>query len=311
MNFGIVIPVYNGADYVEDAIDSALAQTHEEFDLVVVDDGSTDDTRALVRVYDDPRVRLVANDHNRGIPETVNRGVRAVDGSILAILDHDDVWAPDKLRQHARVHEETDAALVYSDVERIDAAGNATGHVRAVDPASTGEALVRQLLFLGGEAVRTMSAITVRRSDWEAVGGLDVSFGVSADVDLYVRLAVDGQFERIPEPLVGRRKHGNNVSDDYEQIYEDHRRILSKGMDRYDFLDDHDRRRKRRRMAYRCASSALLDGQSSLAVARARESLSFEFRVRPLLVGVLGVADRLTGPLGVGRRVYRAYDAHA
>lgn len=307
MTVGVVLPVHNGCDHVGAAIESVLAQTHAALDLVVVDDGSADGTADVVRSYDDPRLTLLENDRNLGVAASRNRGAAHVDGDTLAFIDHDDVWHPEKLARHVEAHG-GGADLVYSDIREIDDDGSILGERALPDPAPTGPPLVRQLLFQGGAVIVTMSSVTVRRTAWERVGGENTDCRVSGDVDLYVRLAGTCAFERLPKPLVDKREHAANISDDYRAIYRDHERVLDRALERYPFIDEEEERRKRARMAYRRATSALVAGESGEAAEFARESIAADRQLRPALVLVLATLDRVAGPFDPGRRLYRRYD---
>lgn len=311
MTVGVVLPVYDGAEYIESAIDSVLAQTHEDLELVVVDDGSTDGTTALVRSYDDARVILLRNDRNRGVGASRNRGVEYVDGDLLAFIDHDDVWHPEKLTRHLEVHQTTDADVVYSDVRQVAADGDVLGTEPKPEPRPVGEPLVRQLFFRTGAIITTMSSVTIRRSAWMAVGGEDPEYNVTGDVDLYVRLADDHGFSRVPDALVDRRHHGRNISADYWGIYRNQERLIDRATARYDFLDATDVRRKRARMGYRLATSALADGAPIDAFRAACSSVGHGRYGRPLLVMLLAGLDILSGPLVAGQRLFLAYDRRA
>jgi glycosyltransferase involved in cell wall biosynthesis len=308
---GIVLPVKDGGEYVGSAIESVLAQTYDDFELVVVDDGSTDGTPEVVRGFDDPRVTLVENERNLGVGASRNRGADRVGGELLAHIDHDDVWQPSKLQRHVAAHRATGADLVYSDVREVAADGTVLRERTLPDPQPAGPPLVRQLLFGGGAVVVTMSCVTIRRATWTSVGGEAHDYQVSGDVDLYVRLAGSHAFARVPEPLVDKRSHGGNISDDYRTIYRNHQRILSRALARYPFLDGTDEQHKRARMAYRRATSALRVGRADEAARYGRESLAHERRLRPALVAGLAALDRLAGPFDPGHRLYRAYDRWA
>src|SRR5262245_1919419 len=93
----VVIPVYARAAFVGAAVDSVLAQTFPSFEIVVVDDGSTDRSREIIRAYRDPRVRLICHPHNRGIPAARNTGIDAARGDYVAFLDSDDIAYPNRL----------------------------------------------------------------------------------------------------------------------------------------------------------------------------------------------------------------------
>jgi glycosyltransferase involved in cell wall biosynthesis len=308
VNVAIVVPVYNGVDYVGNAIDSVLAQTYEKFELVVVDGGSTDGTPRVVRSYSDPRITLVENDEDRGICASRNQGVQCVDSELVAFLDHDDIWHPEKLQRHVDRHHRSRADLVYSDIRAIEADGTVIGNAVRPDPESPGEPLVRQLLLEDGVVILTMSSVTIRRSVWETVGGQDPDYHVSGDADLYVRLAESHAFDRIAEPLVEKRNHDGNVSDRYRQMYRAHGKLVERSIDRYDFLTDRDERRCRARRAYHRATSALESGESNEALAYGLETLRFEYRTRAVGVVLLGMLDWMTGPLSAGTRFFAAYD---
>jgi glycosyltransferase involved in cell wall biosynthesis len=311
MTVGVVLPVLNGADYIEAAIDSVLSQHGVSIDLVVVDDGSTDDTPHLVRSYDDPRVTLLRNDRTRGVAASRNRGVEHVAGDPVAFIDHDDIWHPRKLQRHLEAHRESRAALVYSDIRRVDADGTPRDIERKPDPRPVGEPLVRQLFFGGGAVITTMSSVTIRRAAWAGVGGEDSGYDIAGDIDLYVRLAGEHPFCRVPEALVDRRRHGRNISSDYRQLYIDSCRLVSRATARYVFLDRADVQRKRATMAYRRATSALAANDARDAVRFALESLQYEPCVRPVLVFLLGTLDIATGSFSPGTWLYNLYDRRA
>jgi len=305
---GVVLPVLNGAGFVEEAVDSVLAQSHDDLELVVVDDGSTDETAELVTAYDDPRLTLVEQDQRAGVAASRNRGVDTVAGDVLAFIDHDDVWHTDKLARHLATHDETAADLVYSDVRNITADGEILTTEAKPDPRPVGEPLVRQLFFGGGSVITTPSSVTIRRAAWTAIGGQDPAYHQSSDVDLYVRLAGGHPFARVSDPLVDRRLHEGNRSADYRGRYRSHERIIERATDRYPFLDADDVRRKRARMAYSRATSALAAGDGIDAVGAAVESLRHDRCLRPGLVGLLGGLEVATGPVSLGQRLYLAYD---
>ena len=96
-----VIPAYNAGRFINETIESALRQTLGDFEIVVIDDGSTDDTTARVRSFGDRRLRLIERPH-RGAPAALNAAIGAARGKYIGFLDHDDLWAPEKLDRHVR-----------------------------------------------------------------------------------------------------------------------------------------------------------------------------------------------------------------
>ena len=308
---GVVLPVRNGDAFVREAIDSVVAQTWSDLDVVVVDDASDDATAEAVADVADPRVTLLRNETRRGVAVSRNRGADHVAGDRLAFIDHDDVWHPEKLARHQERHAATGAALVYSDIRHVDADGTAVRVERKPEPARPGEPLVKQLFVGEGDVITTMSSVTVDRSAWTAVDGEEPAFDIAGDLDFYLRLAGGHAFARVPAALVDKRRHGANLSDDYRRIFDEHRKIVTRSVERYGFLSAADVRRKRARMPYHRATEALAAGEPAESWAYARRSLGHGVRIRPALVMALAAIDRATGPASAGGRLFRAYERFA
>lgn len=121
----VVIPAYNSERYISDTIKSVIAQTHKNWELFVVDDGSTDRTREIVKALadTDTRITLVCNDKNLGVSKTRNRGFEMACGSYVALLDSDDVWHSDKLEKQLEVANQTGCDIIYCSYAIIDENG--------------------------------------------------------------------------------------------------------------------------------------------------------------------------------------------
>jgi glycosyltransferase involved in cell wall biosynthesis len=215
----VVVPTYERADRVGGAIESALEQTHDRLEVVVVNDGSTDDTRRVVEAYADAHanVRALHNDRNRGISHTRNRGIEAARGAYVCQLDDDDRWRSRKVKRQldalARLRERTDCDSadycgVYCGGVVRDAGGEV---VRRVDTGAAGDLWPDVLVRFD---VRPHSGHLVRRDCLHAVGGYDESFPRGVDWDLTVRLCKRWRWAYVPEPLVERRYADDNVSGD-------------------------------------------------------------------------------------------------
>ena len=203
MQASVVIPTYNRADVVVRAIASALAQTRSPGEIIVVDDGSTDDTAARVPSLGDPRVRYIRQD-NAGVSAARNAGVRAARGEVVAFLDSDDVWKPGKLEHDLRVlehHPEVDA--VFTDLDKHDGDTYVASFARDCPPfvellaRHTGADPIvfdpRELRLLLLEQVPIMpSAFAIRREVFERVGGFDSSWRSWEDWELFLRLSAAG-----------------------------------------------------------------------------------------------------------------------
>lgn len=117
----VIIPTYNRAQLLGRAIESVIQQTHEDFQLIIVDDGSTDDTRSVVEGYNDPRIDYIPHETNRGIPESRNTGLDRAEGAYIAFLDSDDEWLPNKLEHQIELLRTagSEVGLLYSRFRKI------------------------------------------------------------------------------------------------------------------------------------------------------------------------------------------------
>ena len=204
----VVIPVFNAAAYVKETIDSALKQTYQHIEIVVVDDGSSDGSLALLRSYE-PRIKVLSQ-ANGGVSVARNRGVRESSGDILAFLDADDLWDPAKIERQISVLTRYPGALaVYCDHRIIDAEGNITGPSGALAQPRTSGQLLRNLLL--GNFIISPSLMILRRTAFQQVGGFDESMRVTGDYDLWMRIAATGPILYMLDTLVSYRRHGRNM----------------------------------------------------------------------------------------------------
>lgn len=215
----VLMPVYNGGEQLRDAIDSVLAQTFPDFELLVVDDRSTDGSDALVRGYDDSRVRLIRNDVNLGQGPTLNRGLAEARGQFIARLDQDDLCAPERLEREVAVIEEYDTvALVGTWATVILDEGRVVGHARG----SIRTYVDFVYANLTGEIVLPHSSALFRRDVVLELGGYDPSFHPSEDKDLWQRLALHRYDARIVESeLIRYRIHDQQLSRAREELQQE------------------------------------------------------------------------------------------
>ena len=203
----VVIPVYNRERYVREAIESILAQTFRDFELVLIDDGSTDRSLEVMSAYADPRIRVVSNARNLGIPQTRNRGLELATGDYLAWLDSDDHACPDRLeREVAFLDANPGIALVGSWTGAMDADSRPLKKVKTL-PTSPGEVWA-QLLF----RCCILQYSVMARTDVLRQYGFCEDFPVSQDFDLFVRLGERHKMANIPRVLARRRLHGGRVT---------------------------------------------------------------------------------------------------
>jgi glycosyltransferase involved in cell wall biosynthesis len=224
----VVIPTYRHADFVLDAVCSALTQTYEPLEVIVVDDGSPDDTAArLAPLAESGRIRYVRQP-NAGVAAARNRGAALARGEYLAFFDDDDLLYPDALAWRVAALERDPAlAFVYGacapfadgtapappPVESVD---RAVGAVRPLDPLRY---LVRCHMVTPGQAV-------IRRDAFEAVGGFDASFWGADDWDLWLRLLERYGAGHSPRAALAYRLHGHNASRRTSEMWRSSMRVL-------------------------------------------------------------------------------------
>jgi O-antigen biosynthesis protein len=193
----VVIPAYNRAAVVGRAIQSVFAQTCQDFEIMVVDDGSTDGTVAAVTAINDPRVVLVRHERNLGAGPARNTGIRAGTAPYVAFLDSDDEWLPTRLEKLLSVFERSGdrVGMVYTGAERVGADGTVI-----TDIPEDRDDLSRVLLT--SNVVGGTSVAMVRRDVLEAVGPFDESLRYTEELDLWLRISQRFAIRYIPEVLV-------------------------------------------------------------------------------------------------------------
>jgi glycosyltransferase involved in cell wall biosynthesis len=223
----VVIPAYNAEKYVGQAVDSVLAQTAPAMEVVVVDDGSTDGTAAVLSRYPAP-VRVVRLD-NGGVARARNVGVEATAARWVAFLDADDVWVPTYLEQMlAAASARPDAALVYCGLVTVDA--DLRPLSRRGVPASV--VALRNTLVLEPPVVSVAQGALVKREAFVAISGFDEEMSTSADTDLVVRLAARHPVVAVDDYLVLYRQHGAQMSAGVDAMLRDMTRCYGKVFDR-------------------------------------------------------------------------------
>jgi glycosyltransferase involved in cell wall biosynthesis len=222
--FSVVIPAYNASSYIVDCLNSVLAQSETDFEALVVDDGSTDDTASVVSSFVDPRVHLIRR-CNGGLAAARNTGIRAAKGELVAFLDADDRWCPDKLAAHRQALDEDQEASVSYDLSAfIDIKGQRTG----LCMAQTRRPLTHERLLLKNYLGNGSTAV-VRQSVLEQTGGFDESLRRLVDHELWVRLTFSGhRFRQIPRLLTEYRIHPASFTADTERMLKGVEAFLAK-----------------------------------------------------------------------------------
>jgi glycosyltransferase involved in cell wall biosynthesis len=227
-----IIPVYNGAATIAQALDSALVQSIDGDEIIVVNDGSTDGTSRLLTAYGS-KIRVVELPVRRTKHERVGAGYTARNtaavlarGDFLAFLDADDIWLPGRIAETcAALDENAQAVLAFTDILPMDASGVVGSPWVAKRPPSLDD------LLTGGYGIYP-SAVTMRRSLFASCGGFDNAIPYLADYDLWLRARECGEFAYVPKPLtIYRTSDFSSIADKYMSGY---RPLIKKTLRRHD-----------------------------------------------------------------------------
>jgi glycosyltransferase involved in cell wall biosynthesis len=209
----VVIPTHDRRDLLPLTLHSALRQRGVDLEVVVVDDGSADDTSLFVRAIDDARVRLIRHEIAQGVSAARNHGIAEARGRWVAFLDDDDLWSPDKLALQVEALRRTDRTWVYAGTVEI----SLDNRVFDGRPPHEPDAI------MAGLAIRNMviagSSNVVARRDRLPEPAFDGTLHHSPDWDLWIRLARQGPPACVAEPLVAYRLHPGNESLDLEGMF--------------------------------------------------------------------------------------------
>lgn len=218
----VIVPTYNRAHFLTEAIESVLTQTYQDWELIIVDDGSADDTKALSDqcARRDHRIRVI-HQANSGVAKARNAGLRAATGRYIAFLDDDDRWVPEKLeRQVAYLDAHPEIGLAFTLAQLVD---QELRHIKVLPQVwrCSFEALLERCFI-------PLPTVMVRRECLNCVGDFDEALGTSADYDLWLRIARRFEIACLEEPLALYQRHGANMSLDGQRRIREHLVIYRK-----------------------------------------------------------------------------------
>lgn len=227
----VVIPVYNGTNYLREAIDSVLAQTYTNYECIVVDDGSTDGTWELIQSYGD-KVRGIRQP-NGGTANAFNNGVRAARGEFISWLSHDDNYLPHKLQRQIEVMDaHPEAGGCYSDFYLIDNTSTVQREMKL--PYYPPGEMVRHLLqwmFING------CAVLVRKQCFDQEGYFDEKLRYVHDADMWFRILRRFEFVHLPETLIRYRVHPTQESQKLRKMRADNHEWWRRCLNDYPLTD--------------------------------------------------------------------------
>ena len=193
----VIIPTHNRSDFLRRAIASVLNQTYQDFELIVVDDASTDNTAEAVAEFNDERIKLLRHDTNKGGSAARNTGILASECDYIALLDDDDEWLPEKLSRQMEVllSSPPQVGCVYSGCVDVTTTGKTIGEYIPTKRGDLSKDLVAE------NCVGGASSALLKRECVKKVGLFDESLPCSQDYDLWIRISNEFHFECIPETL--------------------------------------------------------------------------------------------------------------
>jgi len=211
----VLMPVHNAERYLAEAVESILGQTFTDFEFLIIDDGSTDRSRAILERYTarDRRIRLTSRP-NTGYTVALNELLGLARGELVARMDADDVALPERVArqvEYLRAHPEV--VCVGTAVRFIDAAGR---FLREGHPGMDDEEIQKRAL--AGDCPLNHPSVMMRRAAVEAVGRYHPEFQPAEDLDLWLRLGEVGRLTSLPEALMKYRQHAASFSEQYQQL---------------------------------------------------------------------------------------------
>jgi glycosyltransferase involved in cell wall biosynthesis len=217
----VLTPSYNHEAFIGPCIESVLSQTYPNWEQIIIDDGSTDNTRKVVEHYEDKRIRYYwqENEGIESLAKTYNRALAKARGSLIAILEGDDLWPPEKLSKMVRIFDDQEVVLAHGEVVDVDARGELSRRNPRV--YRTRAKLSRSILFndrVGsatayllaqtGQTFIAPATVLIQSLALKSIGGFQYVPGqCSPDIPTFVRLSVIGKFHYTPEVLGFHRRH--------------------------------------------------------------------------------------------------------
>ena len=237
----IVMVNYNHEDFLKEAIDSVLQQTYKNWELIIVDDGSTDQSVDIIKGYDDERIKPVFLSENGHICQATNIGLKKVQGDLVARLDSDDIWRQDKLeRQVDFFNKNPNSNVCFTKLDIIDENSNIINDKMADlynlynHRQKDQNNWLRFFFFIGNSLIQ--STMIYRKKVLEEIGYFNLAYVQAHDLDFFIRLAKHYEFDFIEEPMCGYRRIETQNS---SSIPENDTRFFNEHMNmRMHFFDD-------------------------------------------------------------------------
>ena len=210
----VLLPVFNSEKYLHESIDSLLAQNYKDFELIIWDDGSIDNTPGVIANYRDSRIKVFRNTANQGLFKTLNLAINKAQGKYIRLWSYDDIMKPHCLQAEIEFHQRhPEIGMSYCARDAIDASGKVI--IKAPDdrtPDIISPALAAQIMFYYGSIAGNIATVMIKKAVLEDIGLFREDMQVSGDFDMWVRISAKFPLGFIRESLIYLRKHINQLS---------------------------------------------------------------------------------------------------
>lgn len=230
----VIMPVYNNETYVSKAIESVLNQTIKDLELIIINDGSTDNTESVIKNYNDDRIKYYYQ-KNSGPGAARNYGMSLSKGEFIAFIDSDDMYKPNKLEEQLYfLSNNSQYSLVYCEAEVIDSDGNYVADVKSDSNYTIKEDMHAFMLFR--QVIPVLPAIMIRRESYDAGFKYDESLFRGDDYDFVLKLSEKFNFYYLPLNLYKYRRHTKNITNEQAKMEDGELKVLSQYSDE-DFIN--------------------------------------------------------------------------
>jgi hypothetical protein len=287
----VLMAVYNGERYLREAVESVLCQTFQDFQFLIINDGSTDNTRDLILSSDDARIVLADNKHNIGQTRSLNRGLKLAAGQLIARQDADDISAPERLaKQVAFLDRHPEVALLGTWYKEIDVQGTVIGKRKlSCDTTDIRWCLLFFCPFVHSSVMLRKSVVS------EQIGSYNEPLACSQDYELWHRIARRFPVANLSEPLVRLRTTPWSMTTTYaDRVHEGHRIRIAHieqllDLDKNDELESNE-------VKFRAMSSLLLGGQTGLNPEAAQKASKEILRLHSAFVRTTAFFEKTVAP---------------
>lgn len=203
----VILPVYNSQDYIKEAIDSILLQSFKNWELIIIDDASSDQTPEIIRICKDKRIICLRNNKNEGVAFSLNKGLKQVTGEYIARIDSDDICLPNRFELQVEfLDNNPKTVIVGANAEII----NFSGEVLSVTDLPTTDIDIRNMLFIRNPLIHP--SVMFRKKILDKTGNYNIKFNGAEDYELWFRMLKFGKAYNFKKPLIKRRIHDNVVT---------------------------------------------------------------------------------------------------